>query len=67
MIPEHQIPFRSGYQKALKEILEDLAVLHAKYPNEVHFRKAVDQIWELAKKRLEESRKESFIYGQRTE
>jgi hypothetical protein len=57
--------FRDGYQRALKEVLDDLSSIHAKNPTETPVRTVVDHVWHAVKQRLLRSRNEKiFSYEQ---
>lgn len=57
-----KIAFKNGYQKALKECLDDLAQMHAKNPEDIPVRKVIDDVWDTVKKRLLRSKTMGFDY-----
>jgi len=58
--------YLDGYQRALKEVLNDLAAVHSERPNDLPVRTVVDYVWDAAKKRLLKSKGDLFCYGKRT-
>lgn len=49
-----------GYQRALRECLDDLVKLHYKNPLDYKLRKVIDECWASIKHRLNESKEPDF-------
>lgn len=53
---EEKKVFLDGYQKAMKDALDDLASIHASHPSQLAVRKVVDMVWAKIKERLKRSK-----------
>lgn len=62
MTDEEKKIYLDGYRLALKELLDDLALIHSNHPNHLAVRKVVDIVWERIKSRLHKVKNGEFEF-----